>query len=209
MNTQELKNLVYNLGEKKSILTETELLAYGASLDSIAQLVKLEVLYPSAQGIYMPENAKFGEHHMRVEALVRFPNTVLCLLSALSFYRLTTQMPQHIWIAYQEQDSMPVEPKLPINPVLIENSRFNWGIETFNIEGISIKVYSQAKTIADCFIYQHLVGIDVAEEAFNQAVQENRCTVSEILNFVETDKLDMCTTRELKNCIDRASVEVV
>jgi hypothetical protein len=91
INAQELKSVVYQLGTTKSVLTKNELLATGASQTQINELVHLGVLYPSAQGIYMPENADFQEFHTEVEVAAKFPHTVICLLGALSFHNLTTQ----------------------------------------------------------------------------------------------------------------------
>ena len=75
----ELKKLIENiheLGLQKSVLSETELLQIGASRSALDELVSLDILYPSAEGIYMPNNADFGEHHTRVEVAARFPDTV-------------------------------------------------------------------------------------------------------------------------------------
>lgn len=208
MNTQELKALVYRLGEHKSVLTAAELLESGANLSSINKLVETGILYPSAEGIYMPENADFGERHSEVEVTTRFPNTVICLDNALNFHNLTTQRARKVWAAYRADSQEPIDRKLPIYSVRMSDPGFSCGIETHIIEGLPVKVYSQAKTVADCFNYQELTGIDVAVEAFEQAIREKRCTVLEITDYIEIDNLDIHTARELERCVNKALIGV-
>lgn len=208
IDTQELKAIVHRLGEQKSVITEAELLELGADSHSIQELVTSGTLYPSAKGIFMPDNADFGEHHTRVETLVRFPNTILCLLSALSFHRLTTQMPRKVWIAYNLHSTKPVDSQLPVEAITMSTIDFNRGIEIHEIEGIKVKIFGQAKTIADCFHYQHLVGIDVAVEALEQALKEERCQVSEILNFINFSRLASYTQKDLRESLEQIGVVV-
>ena len=206
MNYSAFSNYIYELGRQKSLITEPELIAAGASKDAVARLVKTGVLELVTQGIYMPENADFGEHHTRVEVATRFPDTVLCLASALSFYRLTTQMPRLVWIAYQEKTLRPVEPKLPIEAIPMSEPGFSRGIETHIIEGLPVRIYSQAKTIADCFTYEHHIGIDVAVEALDQAIREERLQISQVLDYIEPEKLNSNTAKNLDERIKYLSV---
>ncbi|MGL6342780.1 MAG: type IV toxin-antitoxin system AbiEi family antitoxin domain-containing protein [Waterburya sp.] len=204
INTKKLKSIVAQLGETKSILTETELLATGASKTQIDELVSLGVLYPSAQGIYMPENADFGERHSEVEVATRFPNAVICLTNALNFYQVTTQRASKVWIAYPEGTPEPIEPKLPIKTISMSELRFSQGIEIYQIEGLPVKIYNLAKTIADCFIYQDEVGTDVAIEAFLQAIEEKLCTVSSILSYIDNRQINSYAQQDLIECIQQA-----
>ncbi len=201
MELKKLIDHIHELGKQKSVLTKAELIEIGATESALNELVKSDILYPSASGIYMPDNADFGEHHTRVEVAARFPDTVICLFTALSFHRLTTQMPEKVWIAYDITSNKPKEPKLPIKPVGICEPNFSQGIETYLIEGITVKVYSIAKTIADCFTWEHLVGIDVAIEAFNQAIVEQRTSITDVLNYIELEKLKPYTRKDLEECI--------
>lgn len=205
MNSQELKSVVHRLGEIKSVLTEAELLSSGASMDQIEELVRSGVLYPSAQGIYMPENADFGERHTEVEVATRFPKAVICLNNALNFYNVTTQRAVKVWIAVEAGSPEPVEPKLPIKTVLMSEPGFSQGVEVYYLEGLPVKIYSLAKTIADCFVYEEEVGIDVAIEAFDQVIRQRRCTVGEILEYTKGREIDPYAKQDLKNCINRWS----
>ncbi len=185
VSSQKLKSIIYDLGEQKSVITEAEILATGANQSQIIDLVKSGVLYPSAQGIYMPENADFAERHTEVEVAARFPEAVICLVNALNFHRVTTQRAIKVWIAVEAGSPEPIEPKLPIKFVYMPQPEFSQGIEIHELEGIPVKIYNIAKTVADCFIYQQEVGIDVAREAFEQAIEERRCTVEQIVEYTK------------------------
>ena len=168
----------------KSIITESEILDLGANLSLIDRWVESGLLYPSAAGIYMPNNVNFTEQYFRVKVAARLLDAVMCLATALNFHRITTQMPHKVWIAHQSDTPQPIEPKLPIKTILMSCLCFDWGIEVHQLEGIQVKVYSIAKTMADCFVYQEQIGSDVAIKAFEQSIQENRCTVADILDYI-------------------------
>ncbi len=201
---EELKSIIYSLGERKSVLTEAEILAIGANQVQIEKLVDSGVLYPSAFGIYMPENADFTEQHTRVEVAARFPEAVICLDSALNFNHVTTQIPHQVWIAVKEGSPMPLEPKLPIKVIYMPEPEFNQGVKTYNLEGITVKIYNIAKTVADCFIYEHEVGIDVAIEAMEQVIREQKCTVSEIMKYLENRSMRDYVTPYFNKCVEQA-----
>ena len=204
ISSQELKSIIYDLGEQKSVITEAEILATGASKGQIEKMVKSGVLYPSAQGIYMPENADFTEQHTRVEVAARFPEAVICLDTALNFHRLTTQMPNQVRIAVKTGCSLPREPKLPIKTVDMSEPGLSQGIEIHVLEGIPVKIYSIAKTVADCFIYQQEVGIDVAIEAFEQAIEERRCTVEQIVEYTKNRSMRGDIRPYFEGCVNKA-----
>ncbi len=205
MNDRQLKTKILEWGQAKSILTQKEILEAGANLEQIDRLVKSGVLYPSAQGIYMPENADFGERHTEVEVAARFPNAVICLNNALNFHRITTQRAIKVWIAYDEGLPMPIEPLLPIEAIHMPQPAFSQGIEVHILEGIPVKIYNIAKTVADCFIYEHEVGIDVAIEAFEQSIREKRCTIPEILKYTQGRSMRDYVVPYFEECVAKAS----
>jgi predicted transcriptional regulator of viral defense system len=205
MNDQQLKAKILEWGRVKSVLTLSEILEAGANLEQIAEFVNLGVLYPSAQGIYMPENADFTEQHTRVEVAARFPETVICLDSALNFNHITTQIPHQVWIAYEEGLIMPIEPLLPIKAIHMPQPAFSQGIEVHILEGIPVKIYNIAKTVADCFIYEHEVGIDVAVEAFEQSILQKRCTIPEILKYTQGRHMRDYVVPYFEECVAKAS----
>jgi predicted transcriptional regulator of viral defense system len=53
------------------------------------------------------------------------------------------------------------------------------------IEGIQVKVYSLAKTIADCFKYRNKIGLDVAIEALREGIRGKLASVDDIWKYAK------------------------
>lgn len=96
---------------------------------------------------------------------LRVPRGVVCLISALSFYELTTQIPHEVYVAIERRSEKPRIKNPPIRVFRFSGPAFNEGIEDHNIDGINVRIYCTEKTIADCFKFRNKIGIDVAVEA--------------------------------------------
>jgi predicted transcriptional regulator of viral defense system len=121
--------------------------------------------------------------HTLVQVAKRVPGGVFCLLTALRFHELTTQAPSEVWIALPEKARKPRldYPRLRVarfsGPALTE------GIETHRLEGVEVRIYSAAKTVADCFKYRHKVGVDVAVEALRDFSRRHRGGATELARY--------------------------
>jgi len=96
---------------------------------------------------------------------LRFPNAIICLISALAYHEITTQIPHSVSVAVR-RDSR--QPSLDYPPLLVHrfsDQAYRAGIEEHQIDGISVKIYNQEKTLADCFKFRNKIGIDVVLEA--------------------------------------------
>jgi predicted transcriptional regulator of viral defense system len=101
-------------------------------------------------------------------------------LSALRFHELTTQAPFEVWLAIDEKARLPKVDYPPIRIVRFSGKSLEFGIQEHRIEGVAVRVYSPAKTIADCFKYRNKIGLDVALEALRDCWQERRATTDEL-----------------------------
>ena len=124
------------------------------------------VLRRAGRGLYMlADAAEVTEHHTLAEACMRVPHGVICLLSALRFHDLTTQAPFEVWLAVETGKWRPVVDYPPLHIVRFSGPAFTEGVEEHLVEGVTVRVYGVAKTIADCFKYRNKIGLDVALEA--------------------------------------------
>lgn len=110
----------------------------------------------------------------------RVPDAVFCLLTALRFHELTTQSPHQVWIALAESARKPRLDYPKLRVARFSRAALATGIEQPRVEGVTIRVYSPAKTVADCFKYQNKIGIDVAVEALRDFMRKHRgeCSAS-------------------------------
>ncbi len=145
-----------------------------------------------SRGLYVLPGSGATEHHSLAEVCKRVPNGVVCLLSALRFHELTTQAPFEVWLAIGEKAWRPRVEYPPLRIVRFSRTALRAGIEEHRIEGVTVHVYSPAKTIADCFKYRNKIGLDVAIEALRECWQSRRCTMDDLWHYA-----DICRVRNV------------
>ena len=115
----------------------------------------------------------------------RVPKAVLCLLSALAFHEMTTQNPASVWIALGKGARTPAIASPLLKVIRLTEPSLSEGIEIHSVEGVNVRVYSAAKTVADCFKFRNKIGLDVAIEALKDCLHEKKATVNEIYRFAK------------------------
>jgi len=108
------------------------------------------------------------------------PGSVVCLVSALRFHGIGTQLPHQVWIGVPRGTRVPRLTAPPLRVVNIAPAVFNIGIEDHRIEGQIVRVYSVARTVADCFRFRNTVGLDVALEALSETWRSKRLKMDEL-----------------------------
>ena len=163
-----------------TVLRSRDLEARGLSRTQMKVEVNAGHLERVGRGLYSLPGAELTEHHSLVQAARRVPTGVICLLSALRFHELTSQNPHEVWLAIGPKDRHPAPGNPPIKIVRFGEKHFRLGLETHQIEGTQLKVYSVARTVVDLFRYRNKIGIDVALEALHEGWRERRFTLKEI-----------------------------
>jgi predicted transcriptional regulator of viral defense system len=111
------------------------------------------------------------------------PKGVVCLISALAFHDITTQIPRVVDLAIPAHRHPPKIDYPPIQPYWFSGKAYWSGIEIHEIDGVQVRIYNPAKTVADCFKYRNKVGHDVAIEALRFCRERKRTPVSELLDY--------------------------
>lgn len=132
-----------------------------------------------ARGLYQLPDAPLDANHSLAEAAKRVPKGVVCLTSALAFHELTDQLPRSVWLAIGKNDWSPQD-EPPLRIVRFTDSLLAEDVETTSIEGVPVKVFGVAKTIADCFRHRRSVGQSVALEGLQEALRQRKATPAEI-----------------------------
>lgn len=133
-----------------------------------------------ARGLYQLPDAELDANHSLAEIAKRAPKAVVCLVSALAFHGLTDQLPRQIWIAIGRKDWAPILDGPAMRIVRFTDSLLNESVETHIVEGVPVKIFGIAKTIADCFRYRNKIGLSVAIEGLQEALRQRRATPGEI-----------------------------
>lgn len=174
-----------SLVEAEGIIRARDLNAHGIPQTYLSRLVEQGLLQRVARGLYRLPGATVSEHHSLVKAQLRVPHGVICLLSALVFHRLTTQLPFEVWLAIENKAWAAQEKRLPLRYVRFSGDAFTAGIEYHTIEGSTVKVYSPAKTVADCFKYRHKIGLDIALEALRDGLGQRLFTIDRLWHYAD------------------------
>ncbi|MBK9387723.1 MAG: type IV toxin-antitoxin system AbiEi family antitoxin domain-containing protein [Planctomycetes bacterium] len=168
---------------KLGLARPRELEAHGISRAQLARLVADGLVLRQARGIYVAVDHAPTELHTLAQVAKRVPEAVFCLLTALRFHELTTQSPAEVWIALPEKARKPRLDSLRLAVARFSGAALTEGIMERRVEGVTIRVTSAAKTVADCFKYRNKIGIDVAIEALRDFTRQYRGGATELARF--------------------------
>jgi predicted transcriptional regulator of viral defense system len=163
-----------------------EFIAVGIAEETLSRLVKQGSVVRLSRGLYQLAGTPPASAHSMAEATKLVPKGVVCLISALQFHELTTQLPSSVWMAVGRTAWKPKLSYPPVRFVRFGDLALTTGIETHTIEGVSVRIFSAAKTVVDCFRYRTKVGTDVAIEALRMALRKQQCTPNDIWKLAKS-----------------------
>ncbi|MBI2212139.1 MAG: type IV toxin-antitoxin system AbiEi family antitoxin domain-containing protein [Acidobacteria bacterium] len=146
----------------------------------LTRLVREGALERVARGTYRIVDRPMSEHQSFAIVSTIAPRSVICLLSALAFHEVGTQLPFEVWVAIERGTRPPRLQNPPVRVMRFSGDAFRSGIETHTIDGTRVRLYGIAKTIADLFKFRNRIGVDIAIEALRDAWQRRLVTIEEI-----------------------------
>ena len=170
-----------SLAAKQPFVRARDVARQGIHTSTLTRLTKSGVLERVGPGRYrLSRNAHNTEHHALAVVAVTVPRSVVCLISALRFHEIGTQLPAEVWIAVPRGTRVPRVTTPPLRVVNVSTAVFDLGIEEHRIEGHTVRIYSVARTVADCFRFRNKIGLDVALEALTEAWRSKRLNLDEL-----------------------------
>ena len=121
---------------------------------------------------------------------LRFPNAVICLVSALTYHEITTQVPHSVSVAVTRESRLPSLDYPPLFVHRFSDQAYRTGIEEHQIDGISVKIYSPEKTLADCFKFRNKIGMDVVLEALKLYKARKKFNLGALRNYAKTCRVE-------------------
>jgi predicted transcriptional regulator of viral defense system len=176
MGTLSNPERVLRLATEQGLVRATDLSRHRIPRATLSRLVANGRLVQISRGLYALPKYSRSEQHQLAEIAARSPRGVFCLLTALRFHELTTQSPHEIWLAISNKAHAPKLDYPPLRVVRFSGPALTKGVDTHVVDGVTIRVYSVAKTVADCFKYRNKIGLDVALEALRESRREKRAT---------------------------------
>jgi len=176
---------VLGLAREKGLLRASDLDTIEAPRVALTRLTAAGLLERIGRGLYRLPDAQVSEFESLETVATKVPQAVFCLLTALQFHELTTQLPRQIWIAMPRGSHVPRIEYPPIKMVQMTGDVYSEGIETVVRDGVKLRVYSVAKTVADCFKHRNRIGLDVALEALKDVHARRKATADDLWRYAK------------------------
>ena len=141
------------------------------------------------RGLFRLADAPPLEQPDLVQVALGIPGGVICLISALAFHNMTTQIPHQVYVALPHEAEKPRLSYSPIRLFWLSGEVYSSGIEIHEFDRVPVRIYSREKTVADCFKFRNKIGLDVAREALREALRQG-CRVEELLEYARIDRVE-------------------
>ena len=177
------RNKTLKLAHRSQGVSARELATAGIHRQVLSRLVASGELERIVRGVYRLPEHPLTEHHGLAMVSAVVPHGIICLLSALQFHGIGTQLPSEVWIAIDRRARRPALKYPPLRVVRYSGAALTEGSETHQLEGQPVRVYNVAKTLADCFKYRNKIGLDVALEALREAWRARRLRMEDLERY--------------------------
>lgn len=176
---------VLELARQRGLLRSRDLQAVDAPRVMLTRMTASGQLEKVGRGLYRLPQTRMSEDESLAAIAIKVPQAVFCLLTALQFHGLTTQLPRQVWLAMPRGSHAPRMDYPPIRMVQYSAQSYSQGIEVFERDQVLLRVYSVAKTVVDCFKHRSAIGLDVTLEALKEARSRQRASADELWRFAK------------------------
>ncbi len=167
-----------------------EAIALGMSRYSLYSLRDKGIIEQVSRGVYRLVELPPLSNPDLVTVSLRFPNAVICLISALAYHEITTQIPHAVSVAVPRDARMPSLDSPPVHAYRFSDVAFRAGIEKHEIDGVTVQIYSAEKTLADCFKYRNKIGMDVVLEALKFYRSQRPLNLANLLKYARICRVE-------------------
>jgi predicted transcriptional regulator of viral defense system len=183
MKTRDLDSALQAFRSQGGTLRTRDLIALGVHTDALYALRESGQIIELGRGLYRLAEMDEAEHPDLAVVAARAPNVAVCLISALSYHNITTQIPSSVHLAVPRGSYHGVKLSVPVTVYRFDPKTFEEGLETHRVGGMPLKIYGIARTVSDCFKFRNKLGLDVALEALRLARQRKRVQNRELLHY--------------------------
>jgi predicted transcriptional regulator of viral defense system len=172
-------------------LRMSEALRHGITRYMLYSLRDRGIIEKISRGIYRLADLPSISNPDLVTVSLRFPKAVVCLVSALAFHDITTQLPHTVSVAVPREARIPSLDYPPVEAHRFADKAYNSGIETHLIDSVPVRVYCAEKTLADCFKFRNKIGMDVVLEALKLYKKRKRFNPMLLLDYARICRVSM------------------
>jgi len=188
MNTMQHAERIFR--QHGGMMRTSQALAAGIHARTLYRLRDLGMIERVTRGLYRWSDLPPLADPDLVAVASRVPKGVICLISALVFHEITTQIPHEVHVAVPRGVNVPRIDWPPVRGFRFSEASYSSGIEMHLIDDVTVSIYSAAKTVADCFKFRNTVGMDVAVEALRLALERGHAKPAEIEKFSQVCRVE-------------------
>jgi predicted transcriptional regulator of viral defense system len=174
IKTSDNQRKVLDYAQQHGPFRPRDVAEFAVHPEDISRLCRKGLLSRVGRGLYELADNEPSTNQTLVEACKRVPQGVVCLLSALRFHEIGTQLPHKVWLAIPSKAARPRIEYPPVELTYLTERIYCEGIEEHRTGGGVVRVYSVAKTLVDGFRFRNRVGVGVAVEALREVVTHRR-----------------------------------
>ncbi len=171
-------------------LSMSEAIKNGISRYTLYKMRDNGLINQVSRGIYRLATLPAISQPDLVTVALRFPKSVICLTSALSYHEITTQIPHEVSVAVSRESRMPSLENPPIHAYKFSEASFKAGIEKHQIDGATVQIYSAEKTLADCFKYRNKLGMDMVLEALKLYRDQKKVNINALMKYAKVCRVE-------------------
>jgi predicted transcriptional regulator of viral defense system len=172
------------------ILRMSEAMRQGVPKHMIYSLLQEGLVIREERGLYRLDSDMQFSYPDLIKIGLLVPKAVICLISALYFYRLTTQIPSSVYFAMPSNLRLPKIVYPPIEVIRLSPKVYFAGIDEQVLDGKKIKIYSPEKTITDCFKFRSKIGNDIAIEALKYYMKKYRSKIDKLMEYARINRVE-------------------
>jgi len=176
---------ILELARNSGVVSTGEVRSEGIHHEYLKQLCEEGKLMRVGRGLYSLPEVDVTIHHGLAQVGKTIPKGVVCLLSALRFHEIGTQAPHEVWVAIDRRAARPRAKHYRLRVMRFSGKALTEGSDEYKLEGVPVKIYNPAKTVADCFKYRNKVGLDVALEALREVIRERKCSNDDLWRYAK------------------------
>lgn len=176
--------------ENNGIMRTGQAKKLGIHQPTLIQMKNENLLVREGHGLYRLNDLPPFSYPDLIQVSMRVPDAVICLISALNFHQLTTQIPHQVFVALPQQIKAPRINYPSLNIIYLSEKTYSSGIEEFELDGVHIKIYNREKTITDCFKFRNKIGLDIAIEAIKDYFQQPNPKMDDLLKYAKINRVE-------------------
>lgn len=186
----KLDKALHSFRKAGGILTMSEALALGIHRRELYALRDKGDLEIVSRGLYRVVTMSEPSIPDFIPIAKKASQGVICLISALAFHEITTQIPHFVYVALPSSSHKPVLSHPPTRYFWYSKKLLQTGVEEHFLDGCSIKIFDIEKTLVDCIKFRNKIGMDIVLEALKMYWKKGKTDLTKLFGYAKLFRVE-------------------